>query len=416
MQITVKLVRDRELWVVSGLGWKLPVYVDPMRATGENVFDLYRVRAADCFTSDQTRELDRVLRKGALSIEKAVWFLGIEKFEKIAQKAPGVTPSAYVEWPGMDNREMLDLLRDLDEQDAADLPPDLEAFLRHVQEKTNVTNLATLKVIWQAIWREAAHWLLIRHRSIPLGLATLYPMPYRANWREILTWKFPRLGMYMRAKDEAADQLRISLIEELHRTDLLALDRKGKHIHWMIEVLHEKPWWDANSAAEEARVNLNGGKKYLVYVQQQATKAMDSAVRLLGQYCAQISLPCGTFSEGGRAECGVLRAHVPTGRVRPKGDGDGGPHFVHSLVPQMRPARPEEAVASATAAGLFPLPGVRPQMEDVRQPGQPGTEICELEDGQHRTDGLPVLLPDQGDGAGGDLLAAQPGNGGGVAE
>ena len=78
-----------------------------------------------------------------------------------------------------------------------------EKLLKSISE-TGVISLPQMKLVWEVMQEKMLDQLINQQRSIDLGFAEIYPVPYRANWKNGLHDEFKNIGQDFKGKGHDA--------------------------------------------------------------------------------------------------------------------------------------------------------------------------------------------------------------------
>ena len=68
-----------------------------------------------------------------------------------------------------------------------------EKLLKNIAE-TGVISLPQMKLVWEVMQEQMPEMMVNKHDSIDLGFAEIFPIPYRANWKNGLHDEFKTIG------------------------------------------------------------------------------------------------------------------------------------------------------------------------------------------------------------------------------
>ena len=78
-----------------------------------------------------------------------------------------------------------------------------EKLLKTVAE-TGVISLPQMKLVWEVLQEKMLDQMVNGRESVDLGFAELYPIPYRANWKNGLHDEFNKIGQDFKGKGHDA--------------------------------------------------------------------------------------------------------------------------------------------------------------------------------------------------------------------
>lgn len=312
---------DVQLWVISGDGWKFPVYAKLFSDKSGNRY--YTVKPATPLTASQFEVVDSRLGPESVSPYDSYWVLSEEAMASLGSIAPGITPTRYVEWDGA--------AADSSQVSINVKPGDAKgfntAFLKYIHGKYGFTkSLSQLKFMWVAICGEMSKWMYEKQGAVDFGFARMVALPLRQNWKAILLAKFPKIvGLFRRSKGKARAQLAISGFPiEMRRTDLIEFDLdNGGTVGWNLEVIPDKSWIDYVKESERAITATSGSGQYGSAWKRRVDKAEEDILDSFQHYAISVAQPCAGVPEGGPFGGSRLVPFVPKGKVRPVADSPG---------------------------------------------------------------------------------------------
>lgn len=349
---------DRELWVLSGRSpvlWTIPFYV---------VYDADGMALMESAMILSARQREAVAERLSLtaSIKGQFWCMKPTDLEQAATIAAGGDPELYFSWS---------LPRPEEEKhtpDRDDRSEFLDALFMAGVGKTR----GELEYYFNQICRHALDWLLNKQKPVDLYFVKLHPTPYRANWKQILCSRYPKLWRAVGTKTGPRRELMLlqsGFTDDLLCLDLLAYNVKDDYCYRRVEVEHCKTWWSNVKNTERARMAGRGVYDYAKNVTDCVKKGMEASLRIYGAYLAQIARPSVAHVEGDAYGEYRFIANVPRGHTRPYPPRviaqDGVfPSKLPDFIPAGRPPDADE-----TQPGVLHLPAVQPQADDVRNGG-----------------------------------------------
>lgn len=272
-----------ELWTVRYDHWSLPIHVTP------NESGMVGVSPAPIpLLPKQRWEIERFLDKNAFSHTEDGWYLDIRMLSQYASpERPGVEAEDCVRWAPPRYKEEIRLnFRDM------------EGFFESMASAGWFQNPKSAEIVFAAFCRHMMHWLTVRRKSIDLGFCRLVPLPFRANWKEML------LSWQMRPKRGKASVkgLKKTFRDHLLRCNGLlgvrpnSLRTRKAGIVWSLECVPQAWWHKATADIEGARLYRMWRKEsttrvYWLEVGRKMREAEEDARAAYFTYVAQIGAP-----------------------------------------------------------------------------------------------------------------------------
>ena len=167
-----------------------------------------------------------------------------------------------------------------------------EKLLKTVAE-TGVISLPQMKLVWEVLQEKMLDQMVNGRESVDLGFAELYPIPYRANWKNGLHDEFTKIGQDFNGKGHdacveiAKDK---GFWAEMSNTRLLAFKN---HIYWSIEVVPKKQWWINTVKLEMDKRSKMSASDYCRYVAKVVYKLKGKLLDVYRSFISQAAIPCG---------------------------------------------------------------------------------------------------------------------------
>lgn len=411
---------DTELWVVDGANWDLPVLADPYGTDGKPTHYRLRPPADAAITIDMLKAMDARVNPFRVPSSGSHVIVEYENLQRFAKKAPGITPGYYIKW-----REGAEPERDLEPEQLIPDPPDTDEgrdFCVYLQRLTGVVDFPTLRLIWKAIVQHGPKWLIEERKPIDFGFAKLVPIPYRANWKGILSARFPfSATAFWKSKPE-----RNRWVEErgfgaeMYNTVLAAFDTRGGACLWTLEAVTGKRWHECTTRHERYKAGTLGPARYADFWRRGIKKMFPHLIEAFAQWVDWNHMPCAQPHKGPIFGCQRLIPWVPLGRVMPAAPS-AGPQLV-VVNPDITELKgpPETKRIRGAPKDMLELPDILPEPRYVRllagPKGKPkGPAVAEPTDAGAGTNGLPVLHAGEGEDPQINVLAEGPGVGDGLA-
>lgn len=317
-------IEDKELWLVEGDGYCLPVYATLNEVEGNPDARFFIVEPMDGYTPDQLGALAAKLADGNRSTHSEIFLLERNFLYMRARKAPGVTPSYYFLWHG-ERKQELGAKPATDED--GEVTDEMESFLRAWHKTTMVASPAQLRIIWVSLNRFLLKFLVEERKPVKFFFFRLAPFPYRTNWKHILCrWHEKTLPCLLWPEERR----NIAMVEtnmeaHLRSTKLFALDKNHRFFHWQLEAIPSKMWREATIEAERRRQQIKGCSEYADYLLNMVNRLRPAIVESLVAHVkgmAEIAARLGDSGTTGRPR--LLPDHGNK-RIRSRPDLDFDP-------------------------------------------------------------------------------------------
>lgn len=389
---------DTELWVVNGEGWELPVLADPYGMEEKQTH--WRLRPPlDCgITGPMLRALDKRTDSIRVPAESNHVIVTYEGLSTIARKAPGITPSFYLQWPGEEK-----VAGQVEEERVNPTPDPTDAgkdFCAYLFRLTGVVDYPTLRLVWRAICQYGPKWMMEEKKPINLGFCKIIPSPYRINWRGLLTAKFP--GFWRKEVFFSP-----AFTKESTNTMLATYSTKHNVLLYGLEVVPGESWKHCSTLHEIRRLAAMGRVGYAEYWRRSVIKLYPHLLEAFREWARAVRLPCGGLGDGIVFGGRPIIPWVPQGRVKPSAPADPAVGCV--VIDPERPKLkgPEATIPlSKKERHVLELSDLQPEPRHVRLLGNGGPErdVEESSDERDGTDGLRLLDAGEGEEPGSDLL------------
>lgn len=291
---------DRELWVVSGEDWRLPIYVDPLVSDNADEKHVY-VSYAGSYKGSWFLALESVIKPLAIDMT-GKWIVPLSKLEKVAVKANGVTPSYYVEWSGMKlyPQRVLHKTSSKLEDDSATID-DFAAFM---SAECDLFSKEQIALMLMALNSSAIKWMLDRHKPLDLGFVKLVALPFRVNWKSMLDTWIPPFVMRLQANAMQDELTRRNFDDMLHNGRLFAMD--AKTIRWSVEAIPGQDFVKKGQYYEAIRYN-SGRSRYFDHVIRSVMLVRNSVVEVYRHWVREKIAKVGRLAESGEnGSVGIL--------------------------------------------------------------------------------------------------------------
>lgn len=379
---------DTETWVITGrdpVRWTIPMTVANHRKEGG--VKLVDIIHAIPLNSQQQAALENFMSVQVVFSRDGKWFAIPEhELERYAKKVEG-DPAYHFSWalPRQADKPEHKPERRIERDDFLQF-----MFNRGVGENRDHTD-----ILWYQFCKGALDWMTNHRRPIDMHFITLHPLPYRANWKAVLTGRFPKLwrtiGRMTGAKREAF-LCESGFLDEMLSLDLLAYNLTEDYVYRHVDVEHKSDWWRAVRKAELQSRDKNGLFGYAKRTMDAIKRSIPTAIKIFGSYVAQVARPCATVREG--SDWGEFRfvPHIPKGGMRPTPPvvNDLNAVVLNKLPDYTKPRDPEDV--RYADEGVPTVPYLRSSYEDVRKGGG---DVPKPENDQSGAAGVPVLPSDE---------------------
>lgn len=371
---TLHAYGDKELWYMTGEipegSWSIPFWVHRFEYEGRQLVRVVPISVLPF----QAEHIARAFSDRAMWKQNGSYLVEAELLARLAHKAPGVTPEFYRRWPGQEpgvpQRNQLQIASQV--TDPLPDEDDDETFFKYLAKRRGLSyNL--IKLVWWGIQEEGAKWMLTRQRPINLGFVKLYPFPFRANWKEVVLSKHPTLGATLKKPPEERDRI---LEERGFMADIccgenISLDSTTHTIRWVIEAVPDKKWGEEVSRTE-AVVSRFGREKYVGRYEELIAKLVPQIMEALHSYLNAVSKPFALVRNLSGLRGRSLVSHFGKKQLPNKAAQNRPISVVVSdnLIGLGEYSNPPDL--SQEVEVLHEVPPIPPEINDVREPVQPG--------------------------------------------
>lgn len=355
----------RELWVVAEDGWSLPIYCDPYTADGRTITH-WSVRPALEMLAAPFTELSSRFSPYNLSTESRSWIVDDDRLRRIAKKAPGCMPRDYMNWtsdkPGkeMDGKELIE-----DEQKD-------DEFLGFICKRYSIDR-PLARFFWRAIKDGMLHWFKNSQKPIDLEILSIHPVPYRANWKEIMLSKHRDSPHLFRKKRPLWRGLLVEtgFMEDLGSTDLMAMN-KNKTFSWSLEVKMGKLLMDELADGEKMRLSAKRPARYAKYYEGCIRRRLKDIVEIYAAWLKQVEQPVGAIRESMLSSDPVLVPESKRNKVLPSWHRPNEVTYQPAAdYPRLKQGHRKTKHMEKALKKMLQMPNILPGTEDVRQLPEP---------------------------------------------
>lgn len=408
---------DRSLWYAEAedKSWSLPLFVE-WRHDKANDIHYAHVVPAFCPYFNQALTLKSLLQPHDIQGREDQWIITRRMCEALLHKAPGITPRYYYRWPSDDcppiERSPLDIAVDLKKPEAH--RPTWDSFAQFLSKERKIS-VSIINAVLRGIADDGPKWMMEHRRPLDLGFCRLIAAPFRANWKEIVSFKtkFMKLRALLRLPEpqvwKALEDVDLpSILTSPHNVGL----RRGwknetdvVRIDYTIEAIPSEKFESEANRIEGKRM-ARGGAAYITEFEDTVEALYKSLVLALRSYLAKVAKSYAAILPGSR---GSFLGFVPVVGRKVEVRGTPLSRLPIHLVPtdsgfSIFGKSDDANLVRAQAAALPPVSTVPPAIDDVRQ--------REIEGGS----GLLLQDADKSSSAGESMLAGGEASGDGMAD
>jgi len=408
---------DRELWFVQAENgsWKIPVWIE-WRLDKKNKLHFAHVLPAVCLYYSQSLKLNALLGIHDIQGRKDHWIIPRQICEAILHKAPGITPLYYYKWPSDDCPPIPCAIADINV--AMKKPevykPTWDSFAHYLSKERKIS-VSIINAVLRGIAEEGPTWMLDHRKPLDLGFCRLIAAPFRANWKEIVSFKtkFMKLRELLRLPEQqvwkALEDVGLpGILTSPHNIGLRRgwkNEVDGVRIDYTIEAIPSDKFESAAHRIEGKRMS-RGSTAYITEFEDTVESLYKSLVMALRSYLSKVAKSYAEVRTGNGA--GVLGLVPVLGRRIKVRD-----RTLDRLPQHITPtdsgfsifgASDDTNLVRATPPALPKMPAVPQISNDVRE-----------HEGEER-DGLRVPYADPGGGSGESVLVIRENSGDGMGQ
>jgi hypothetical protein len=374
---------DVELWLAMDSDWQLPLFAHPkaIKGTGQKVY--YCVPAIPNIQPHHHIALNTHFAPYRLNVDASFWVVDRTTLPELCVKAPGITPGYYVVWKGEFAPMQRDAPTDTELTAPAERPnEDGQRFIEFFLMRSGLFQRDVMYLFWREFKRVCMLWLGVERQPLDLGFVKIVPMPYRANWKEIVLARHKKLPAIF-AKTTGAQRQALLVFFRVYDTlthlILSAVHERNNCVHWTLDMLVDPSLRTLLIRNERDIHKTIGAEAYAGRIFEQMQSHQNYALALLAQYIHQTRTPCGSKREGTGGRSPTIVAHLPEGAIRPVAPTIPKVFAVAEINWQaFSGPEPEDTgkVMEVEVEGVPSLPNIQSQPADVRDTGddddQPG--------------------------------------------
>lgn len=320
---------DSELWYALGEAgnWSLPVLVHWRHdRTNDKHYGLV-VPAVGLYYS-QGLTLQALLQIHDIQGRNDCWLLPRMMIESILHKAPGITVLAYYKWPedGMPPIPLPKLLKVSTDGCSVVMADSIRSsndpFISYISQKSSIST-SIIRAVISSIAQHGAAWMLEKRQPMELGFCRLIAVPFRPNWKEIVSYKCKKwklLGILNMAQKQRMQTLEDSgMPEVLCSPQNIALQKRTGRIEYTLEAIPTDKFESEVERVETYRM-ASGNISYVQHFETTVRKLYVNLLQALKAYLRKTNAPFAGVHE--RGETGEP-CFVPTLRHTNKVHGVG---------------------------------------------------------------------------------------------
>lgn len=294
---------DRELWTAEAddKSWSLPLYVE-WRHDKENDVHYAHVLPAVCLYNRQALTLISLLQPHDIQGKKTNWVIPRRICEAILHKATGITPLYYYRWPDDGcpppiERTALEI--DVETRTPKASRPTYDSFVQWLSKERKIPS-SIINAVMAGIAHDGPIWMLQHRKPLDLGFCRLLATPFRANWKQIVAFKFKHKklrGLLALPEDERWKALEeAGLPDTLTSPHNVALRRGRKseedvaRIDYTIEAIASDTFETIANRIEGRRM-ARGGAAYITEFEETVAALYQSLALAMRSYLAKVAAP-----------------------------------------------------------------------------------------------------------------------------
>lgn len=385
--VTLQLeqVGDRELWVLHDPDsqWSLPMFLEWRTNTEDSSDEFAMTWPALSPYPLQLLSIRGMLEAHSIIDSQERWLLRKSVAIRMLKKAPGITPKFYYRWPDRHFHPIPATTPGRTEIDIASKSGgyDWDSFLKHVSDRYHLP-VSMLRIFWRAVTSEAPAWMLETRQPLDLGFCKLAALPYRPNWKEIVSLKmkhYSLLSIFKLPQEQRRPALDAAgLPAVLCSPDNIAAPQSKlggafPRVTYCLEAIATKRFEKVVNVVEGKR--LTGGQgAYVASYETTVEQHYENILAALEAYLHKVYMPFARILESGYAglprfittrggKAGSVNPHRPPAFIIPPGKTFSATG-AKGVKPTVRPK----------AQALPSVPTVPRGTQDVRGPDGGGSD------------------------------------------
>lgn len=324
---------DEELWFAEAddASWRLPMRVFWQHERATDMMFAHIVPAV-CLYHSQVIAMTALLSVHDIKGGNKSWVIPKRICEAILHKAPGVTKEFYYRWPGDDAPPIAakpPMRTSLNGSATADKnrpsnEPLRRSFVEWLAKERKIPS-SIINAVLDAISWDAPRWMVEHHRALDLGFVRLVAVPFRANWKEIVSFKAKAHGIKLRSLfalpadevDEALEEAGLpAMLTSPHNVGLRPGwkgDAGVARIDYTIEAIATDLFESVANRIEGERAS-RGPAAYVAEFEDAVEAVYKTAIQTLRAYLKKVASPfadvCSGSDPGGIGFVAVSGRHV----------------------------------------------------------------------------------------------------------
>jgi hypothetical protein len=311
METQAKLVlhpySDKELWYAEAEDgiWRLPLFCEWVHDK-ENDKHYGHLLPAVCLYYQQALTLKDMLDIHDIQGRDAQWVVPRRIVEAILHKAPGITPLRYYVWPGedappIDTKPPIRTGFEEHNRPGKINKQRVASFVEWLAKDTKIAS-SIINAVLNAVAEGAPTWLVEHRRPLDLGFCRIVAVPFRGNWKEIVTFKAKAQNIKLRTlfklpTDDLYEALEdAGLPEILTSPHNVGLRRGWKNedeiarIDYSLEAIATVSFESAVNRIEGKRM-ARGPAAYVAEFEDAVEAIYESAIAALRSYLKKVAMP-----------------------------------------------------------------------------------------------------------------------------
>lgn len=365
--------------------WMLPLFVE-WRVDRDADQHFAHIVPAVCLYQSQAMALIALLQPHDIQGRKNQWVISRRVAEAILHKAPGITPLRYYKWPTDDSppieRSRLEI--DIDTKKPAVRRPTYDSFVQWLSKERKIPS-SIINAVMRGIADDGPIWMLQHRKPLDLGFCRLLATPFRANWKQIVAFKFKHKKL--RKLLALPEDERWKALEEAGLPDTLtsphnvALRRGWRNeedvarIDYTIEAIASDTFETAANRIEGRRM-ARGGASYITEFEDTVAALYQSLALALRSYLAKVAAPYAEVRKRGKT--GIFGFVPVLGRKLKVRNTPLAALPIHVVASDsgfsVFGSSDDERLVQASFAKVPKVPAVLPPTDDLRERIGEGTD------------------------------------------